>query len=107
MTPAEAREIYIGELEAHGESITLRRLPSTDIAVRARVTGYKPDEIGGDIMQGDRKVIVFADDVTFDPPLRRGDKVVVRGALLNIAVVDDNTRRIAGELIAYELAARG
>jgi hypothetical protein len=109
MTPSEARAFYADQLSQFGEMITLRR-PATmaEITVRARVTEYKPEELGGGINQGDRRVIVLASDVTFDPPLRVGDKVVLRGnRVLNISVIDDNTRRIAGELIAYDIAARG
>jgi hypothetical protein len=61
---------------------------------------------------GDRRVIVLAEDVEasgFPVPLRTGgsDKAVVRGKMLNINVVDDSTRRIAGVLIAYEIVAVG
>lgn len=99
-------------IEKYGEDITLRRInvsptPNTDITVRARVMGYQPEEMLGGIQAGDIRLIVMASDVTFNPPLKVGDKALVRGKLRNIEAVDDNTRRIAGTLIAYELRARG
>lgn len=111
MTPDSAKAMYRRQLAA-GEDIILRRVnvsptPNTDIPVRARVIGYRPEEMVGGIQAGDRKIIVLADDVTFDPPLKKGDKAVVRGRVLNLEVVDDNTRRVGGVLIAYELVARG
>lgn len=108
MTAAELRAIYAEQIGLFGEAVTLRRLlPSTDISVRARVTGYKPDELGGGIQQGDRKIIILTEDVTFDGGLKVGDKIIVRGRTLNASVVDDNTRRVGGDLVAYEVAARG
>jgi hypothetical protein len=117
MTPVEARAQHRRFIRQIGETVTLRRYSGTgdgrtkrDWTVQARVTGYGPQELVGTIQQGDRKLIVLADDVAacgWRPQLRKGDKVVVRGQELNIEAVDDNTRRIGGELIAYELQARG
>lgn len=81
--------------------------PEHAIDVRGRATDYRPDELAGGVQQGDRKIIVYADDVTFSPHLRRGDKAIVRGATLNIEDVDDSTVRVNGVLIAYILRARG
>lgn len=107
MTPATARAMHRRQIEAHGEEITLRRPPSTDITVRARVTGYQPEELAGGIQHGDRRIIVMAEDVTFDPALKRGDVALVRGSALMIEEVDNSTRRIDGELIAYDIRAKG
>lgn len=108
MKAAEALAMYRGQLDDHGETITIKRIsPAAQADVKARVTGYKPDELGGGIQQGDRRVIIIAEDVTWDGGLKRGDKVLVRGRLMNIEVVDDNTRRVGSTLIAYDVAARG
>lgn len=106
MTPADAKAMYRRQIAAHGETITLRRTGQSDQSVRARVTGYEPEELVGGIQQGDRKVIVLAEDVTGFTP-RKGDLVILRGAPLSIQAVDDSTRRVAGTLVAYELVARG
>lgn len=94
------------EIGMKGEMVTFRRLPNTDVTVRAKVSGYKPDELGGGIMQGDSKILVNASDLPFDPALRLGDKVlpVADGRLLNIQIVDARTMRAADVLI---ITARG
>lgn len=103
-------------MDIAGETIVIRRYtgagtnrPRFDAPVRARVMDYVPHELVGSIVQGDRKLIVLAEDMVaaqIPLDLRAGDKVVVRGKELNIQAANDNTRRIAGELIAYELQVR-
>lgn len=100
-----------------GEWIKIRRYtglgnsrPRFDVDVRARVTSFHPDELVGAIQQGDRKLIVLADDLIaaqFALPITASDKAVVRGRELAIVAPDDSTRRLGTVLIAYELAARG
>lgn len=108
---------YCDALVRSGETVTFRRYSGTgdartsvDRNALARVMDMKPEEIAGNIQEGSRKLIVLARDVdaaNWSPALRKGDRVVVRGKELTIDVVDDNTRRVAGVLIAYELVARG
>lgn len=114
MTPEAARASYRRQIDAHGETVTLRRVnPSptapTDVTVRARVVGYQPEELVGAIQQGDRKIIALAEDVgAFPLPFReRFDKAIIRGTEMTIQAIDDNTRRVAGELIAYDIRVRG
>ena len=113
----EIRSSYRQLMTEAGETIAIRRYtgsgpnrPFFDTNVTARVTGYEPHELVGDVQQGDRKVLVLADDlVVAQVPsnLRKGDKAIVRGRELNIEAADDSTRRVAGELIAIELRVRG
>jgi len=108
---------YARMLADVGEPVAIRRYtgaganrPYFDAAVLARVTGYEPKEIVGTIVQGDRKLIVLAQDLIdaqFALPVRKGDKAVVRGVELNIEAADDSTRRVGTELIALELQVRG
>lgn len=117
MTADEARDAYVRAMNVAGETITIRRYTGTgpdrpyfDASVRARVTRYEPHEIVGLIQQGDRRIILLAEDMVaaqIPLALTNGDKVVVRGDELNIEGSDDNTRRVAGELIAIELQVRG
>lgn len=121
MTPEQARASYRRMMAVAGSGevrkVLVRRYTGTganrprfDAEVRARVTGYQPHELVGTIVQGDRKVILLAEDLSraqFPTPLRKGDKVVDAGKELNIEAPDDNTRRVQGELIAYELQVRG
>lgn len=84
--------------------------PFFDTQARARVMGYHPEELVGTIVQGDRKAIVFADDLVaagFAFPVTVNDKLVVRGRELTIIAPDDSTRRDDAELIALEIQVRG
>jgi|SRR5262245_10820979 len=117
MTPDEVRQSYSANMDAVGETIVIRRFTGTgvgrvavDTDVRARVTGYDYRELVGTIQQGDRKLIVLVEDLVnagFAVPVTPTDKVVLRGTMISIVTVDDSTRRIQGELIAYEIQARG
>ena len=115
MTPAQAIASYRRKLK---DTVVIRRYanvagphrPWFDAEVRARVMGFAPDELVGGIVQGDRRLIVLAEDLIarqFPLPLRKGDKAIIRGRECNIEAPDDNTRRVQGVLIAYELQVRG
>jgi hypothetical protein len=114
MTPESATASY---RRALGETVQIRRYTGTgsnrprfDVSVRARVAGYEPQQLVGSIQQGDRKVIVLAEDLInsgFALPVTTNDKVVARGKELAILGVDDNTRRVDGVLIAIDLQVRG
>ncbi len=117
MTPDSVKASYRQAIVAAATTVVVRRYTGTgenapffDVSVGARVVGYEPHELLGLIQQGDRRVIMLAEDLSdaqFPLPLRKGDKVLVRGRELNIEAVDDNTRRVQGVLVAYELQVRG
>ncbi|MER8615971.1 hypothetical protein NKG99_03820 [Mesorhizobium sp. M1409] len=124
LTPQEIRDAYrdallrVGELNEDGtRAVAIRRYtgsgadrPFDDTPVLARVVGYEPHELVGGIIQGDRKLIVFGpdlEDAGFELPVRKNDKAVIRGVEINIEAPDDNTRRVAGVLIAIEMRVRG
>jgi hypothetical protein len=95
-----------------GETVILRRIAGglPDAPVRARVTGYRPVEADAGMHVGDRTVLVLAADVAaagWPAPASGADQVVVRGGPLMVETVDDNTHRLAGDLIAYEIVGRG
>lgn len=115
MTPAVAKAMYARQIDANGDTITLRRADSSGVidvpGVRVRVMGYGPEELVGGITTGDRKVILPAENIgAFPVPFKTGgtDKIVLNdGKVLNIQIVDDRTARIADDLIAYKITARG
>lgn len=117
MTPESVKDTYLRMIKRAGDWVHIRRYtgqgvnrPRFDTKVRARVTGYGPDELVGSIVQGDRKVILLAQDLIdaqFSLPILSSDKIVVRGRELAIVAPDDSTRRMGAVLIAYELTARG
>lgn len=124
MTPSAARAMYRRQMQAHGETVTIQR-KSLDPApqaqgLRARITGFSPEELASGIDQGDRKVILLAEGVEREiaanrwpapavgaPAILKDDTLMLRGAPMNVERVDDSTRRIAGVLIAYELTVTG
>lgn len=104
-------------IAAVGEDVRLRRYSGTggsrsptDFTVKARVTSYQAHDLVGSLQEGDRKLIMLAEDVEesgFETPILSSDKVVVRGRELQVIAPDDSTRRVGGVLIAYELTVRG
>lgn len=117
MSAEAIRAAYRRAIDAVGETVTIRRYtgaganrPYFDVAVRARVVGYAPQEMVGTIQEGDRKVILLAEDlIAAQAPLdlRKGDKIFVRGKEMDIHMADDSTRRVEGEIVAFEIRARG
>lgn len=118
MTPDSVTSSYRRALlTGAGEVVYVRRYtgggqsrPVHEVSVRARVMDYSAAELVGSVMQGDRKLILLAEDLVnaqWPGGLRKDDKIVVRGKELNVEAVDDNTRRIGSVLIAYEMQVRG
>jgi hypothetical protein len=107
MNAAEALASHRAMINEVGEDIIIRRIGVPDVTVRARVVGYKPDELVGSIVQGDVKIIALVDTLGGRLPLTNNDSAVVRGKVKRIKAVDDNTRRIGGMLIALEIQAGG
>lgn len=119
MTPDQAKVMYVRRL-GDFETVSIRiytgagsSRPRFDYeGLRARPVDFNPAELVGGIVQGDRNVIVLAEDVInagVPLPLSTGanTKMVIRGRELTIKAVDDNTRRLGGELIAYEMQVGG
>jgi hypothetical protein len=115
MTPAAARAMYRRQIDQHGEAVLLRRvLPAPaaplEVQMRTRVLLSTPAELAAGVTTGDRRLLILAEDMEAagwpSPPVKN-DKVVLRGRTLNIQSVDDDKRRVAGVLIAYEIVARG
>lgn len=117
MIPATVSNAYKRGFAIAGEIIKVRRYtdvgtnrPFIEFSARARVQDYQAAELVGGITQGDRRVIMLAEDLAtagFPLPLTRTDKLIVRGKELAIHALDDSTRRINGELIAYDITAKG
>lgn len=87
--------------------VTFRRDGVPDVQARAKVSDFSEAEIVAGIQEGQRKLIVFAPDVTWAEPLREGDLAILETGELYINTVDDERRRVDGTLIAYEVTASG
>lgn len=113
----DAQAAYRRMMGQRGETVIMRRYTgsdyprtATDAAVTAVVAANDQAQLAGSLQQGERRLIVLAEDLaaaSWPEPPRKNDKVVVRGKELNIEAVDDNSRRIAGQLLAYELVVVG
>lgn len=108
---------YEAALTNYGEWIEVRRYTGTGnqfqaAPARARVKGYKPDEIvaGSAIVQGDMMVKLLMKDLIthqFPLPLKESDKVFVRGVEKDIRGVDTNTGRVGDTLVYVAFTAKG
>jgi hypothetical protein len=114
MTPAEALASHRAMINEIGEDVIIRRYTGTgparsyaDRTTKARVMGYQPRELVGSIEQGDVKAIALVDALADLLPITTSDTLIVRGKERAIKTVDDNTRRVAGTLIALELQVTG
>lgn len=95
------REIYL--LKNNGTSFD-RYGP-----VMALVRGYAPDEIIGNVMQGDTRLLIFAESMPAAVTKLevRKDRVEVSGTVMSVESWDPNSKSI-GELgIAIESRCRG
>jgi hypothetical protein len=115
MTPEQIRAEYLDAIGEVGEPVAIRIYSGTsetyaDSTVRARVVEFAADQLVGAIVQGDRKLIMLAADVEtagVTITATQNCKCVVRGKECQIKSIDDNTRRVAGVLMAYELTVGG
>lgn len=96
--------------------VTLRRVQVgggfATARARAIVAGYQPEEIAGGIQFGERRVLLSARDLVpanWSPRISVNDKILQHGDTrsLNVLAFDDETHRIGGELMMYEIRASG
>lgn len=91
MTPDHAIAKLQRQLALHGQNVDLRKIEggqtqSEALAQRAFVRGYKPEELVGQIQQGDRNVVLLPDAVAV--ALKKGDKIVIAGATASVEVAE-------------------
>lgn len=91
MTPAHAIAKLQRQLDRHGQNVDLRKIAggqtqSEALAQRAFVRGYKPEELVGQILQGDRNVVLLPDAIAVT--LKKGDAVVIAGAKNNVETAE-------------------
>lgn len=113
MTPAAAIAMLDRQIAEHGQEITLRKVNAptdgtADIAVRAFVRGFRPEELAGGVQQSDSKVILsptVLDGTPFAAGVKRLDKILIDGRLRNVEGV--NPVRINGMAVRHELWVKG
>lgn len=118
MTPEQVGAAYRRHL-GNFEEVSIRRYtgagaarPRFDWPVQARVLGAEGKDLAGPIVQHEVNLIMLHQDlIDAQAPLPLGTgpnwKVMVRGREMQIASVDDNTRRLQGVLIAYDIKVTG
>ena len=95
-------------IEIWGRGVTLRREPSTDVSVKAFVRGYAPNELVGDITQGDRELKISNSEIAAaawpGPPVK-GDRVIIDARTTTILAVEP--LHIGEDIALYVLRVRG
>lgn len=91
MTPEHAIAKLQRQLATHGQNVDLRKIAngqtqSEALAQRAFVRGFRPEELVGQIQQGDRNVVFLPDATAI--ALKKGDKIVIAGAAANVEVAE-------------------
>jgi len=100
-------------IDTAGQTVTLRRLTGTqaipfDVAVKASIRGYQPDELIGPIQQGDREAIVAPQAMAlagWPLPPKRNDKLIIDGVVTNVEAVE--ARHFREEIAFFVLRCRG
>lgn len=94
-----------------GSDATLRRPTTTGpvtVAVKAVERSYRPDEMTGGIIQGDRQVIVSNIEIAaaaWPGPPQRGDQYVARGHTATVQGCE--SRNVANVDIMHVMQVRG
>ena len=112
MSPADARAMYRRQL-VPGETVSLVRGFGSPNARQVDGLPGRMLKAGellvAGLMQGERVLLLLAEDVAASdlvaPQIH--DRVLWNGKALAVTFVDDAKRRVAGELIAYELSLAG
>lgn len=113
MDTASARQAK-ADIDSVGHTITFKRvvgkLPNAttyEKTVKAVVSGYKPEELIGEITVGTRKIIVSSlalSAVGFPIPIKKGDSVFSFGNEMVVQTVDLDHREYLG---CYDIVATG
>lgn len=108
MTPAAAISMLDGNVARNGQTLVLRR-GTTELTVRGFVRDYQPGEIVGGIVQGDTHIALsptqMAGSEFEGSPVRRNDKVVIRGRVRNVEAADPVL--LDDRLVRINLQVRG
>lgn len=95
-----------------GQPVTLRRIATgqapVSVSLTAVVRGYAPQELAGNLIQGDRHVILSNDEIAaaaWPGPPRKGDQLVIDGT--TCSVQSCNTIRQGSAIARHDLVVRG
>ncbi|MDR3474435.1 MAG: hypothetical protein P4M09_22530 [Devosia sp.] len=111
MTSQEAISDLDASLAADGEDVQLQRAggqTAATLACRAFVRGFKPAELAGGIIQGDRLVIISNSEIAaqaWPGPPKKPDSVVIAGRVTTIQGVE--TIRLGAVAVRHNIQVRG
>ncbi len=80
----------------------------TEVTCVAFVRGYRPDELVGEIQQGDREVRISNDEIaaaSWPGPPRKGDRVTIDGKVWTVQAVDP--RKVRETVAMHVITVRG
>lgn len=101
-------------LAQNSETVKLRR-PSgkgifIDVVVLARVTLYRPEQLVGGIIQGDRNVIIGNAEIAeahWPGPPRVGDFILLDGGKTTLTIRSSDPGQLDGVIVRHDIQARG
>jgi len=106
-TAAEAIAELDRALTVSGQHVEVKKtvagVPGVGIARPAFVRGYKPDELVGDVMQNDLRVVLSPTGLAELP--EKGWKVVVRGRTRNVEMAEHIS--MGATVVRLEMQVRG
>jgi hypothetical protein len=100
-------------LEANGQDVTLRRVTAPgffiDVPCRARIVDFQPEELVGNVLQGDRRGILSNAEIAlarWPGPPRRGDQILY-GPNRTLTIQGCDTVLIGDVVVRHNLHLRG
>lgn len=100
-------------LKKYGRDMKLRRrigttATYTDVMVKGTDRGYKPDELTGQLQQGDRRITISNEEIAtqnWPGPPKKGDFLVIDGT--STAVQGAEPKYLGNTVLAHILWVRG
>ena len=93
-----------------GSATVLAQADDVQARVKDYTGGGKDGAMKRDLVQGAQNAIILSQDLIdkgFPVPMKTGDIVKVGGRTLKVLDVDQNTRKVATTLIAYDCMVKG
>lgn len=105
MTPLQAIAMLDRQLARHGQTVTLARGASS-VTIPGFVRGFRPEELVGDIQQGDLSAVLSPTNLgDFPVPVQHNDKLTVAGAVKNVESAEHVC--MLDQLVRINLVVRG
>lgn len=114
MTTASFHNLYRKMINDYGSEVVIRRLSGVgagDYTVRARIIDAKVLSANPQISQKVRQAVILAEDVVSSgfplPFIPKQDRIISGSLNAAIVMVDDTTRSVNNDLLAYNIELSG